>query len=327
LPRKACFRSREAHLLLRNGHCRNATAPSAPKSVRSAAQPVLAVPKWVLPDRNCRSPACKGREPRRKYYLTVITWFYAQAGRSRAAIFGHLFTIFFRSMNSKQINQYDMYLRVHKTLGNYRPVWKDNPRFTANYEAFTEYLQAIKKLQGKLHADTATVSQQKAAMREQLTEMTVRLVRKLRSFAADTENHGLTNALDYSKSSLEKLRESQLPPVCLVVCEKGDAYLGQLGHYGVTAAELERVRVLAGQYEAILPEPKMAISTGKQATGALAELFRKTNGLLGEQLDGKLEQYGEAHADFYAAYFAARNVVDRTGRRVSEEEGETEKIA
>jgi hypothetical protein len=229
-------------------------------------------------------------------------------------------------MNSKQINQYDMYLRVHKTLGNYRPVWNDNPRFTSNYEAFNENLQAIKQLQGKLHADTATISQQKAAMREQLTEMTVRLVKKLRSFAADTENKGLTNALDHSRSSLEKLRESQLSPVCLVVCEKGGAYLDQLGHYGVTAAELEQVRVLAGQYEAILPEPKLAISTGKQTTEALAERFRKTNGLLTEQLDGKLEQYQEAHGDFYAAYFAARNVVDRTGRKVSEEESETEKV-
>jgi hypothetical protein len=230
-------------------------------------------------------------------------------------------------MNSKQINQYDMYLRVHKTLGNYRPVWNDNPPFTANYEAFTENLQAIKQLQSKLHADTTTLSQQKAAMREQLTEMTVRLVKKLRSFAADTRNHGLTNHLDHTKSGLEKLRESQLPPVCLVVCEKGNAYLDQLGHYGVTAAELEQVRVLAGQYEAILPETKLAISTGKQATEALAERFRRINLLLSEQLDGKLEQFQEGHADFYAAYFAARNVIDRTGRKMGEEEPETEQVA
>ena len=229
-------------------------------------------------------------------------------------------------MNSKQINQYDMYLRVHKTLSNYRPVWNGNPRFTSNFEVFTENLQAIKKLQGKMHADSTAIYQQKAVMKEQLVEVTVRLVKKLRSFAADTENNGLTNALDYSKSSLEKLRESQLPPVCLVVCEKGEAHLDQLGYYGVTAAELERVRVLAGQYEAILPEPRMAISTGKQATKALAERFRGTNLLLGEQLDGKLEQYRDAHAGFYAAYFAARNVVDRTGRKVSEEENETEKV-
>ncbi len=230
-------------------------------------------------------------------------------------------------MNSKQINQYDMYLRVHKTLGNYRPVWNDNPRFTANYEAFTANLQAIKGLQGKLHADTTAIYQQKGVMREQLVEMTVRLVRKLRSFAADTENQAMTNNLDYSKSSLEKLRESQLPPVCLVVCETGHPYLDQLGHYGVTAAELEQVRVLAGQFEAILPEPKMAISTGKQTTEALAELFRKTNGLLGEQLDGKLEQYQDTHAGFYAAYFAARNIVDRTSRKAAEKESEEEQVA
>jgi hypothetical protein len=206
-------------------------------------------------------------------------------------------------------------------------VWNDNPRFAANYEAFTANLQAIKGLQGKLHADTTAIYQQKRVMREQLVEMTVRLVRKLRSFAADTENQAMTNNLDYSKSSLEKLRESQLPPVCLVVCETGHPYLDQLGHYGVTAAELEQVRVLAEQFEAILPEPKMAISTGKQTTEALAELFRKTNGLLGEQLDGKLEQYQDTHAGFYAAYFAARNIVDRTSRKAAEKESEEEQVA
>lgn len=178
-----------------------------------------------------------------------------------------------------------------------------------------------------MHAESTSVYGQKTAMEEQLVERTVKLVKKLRSFASDTANHGLSNSLDYAKSSLEKRRESQLPPVCLVVCKKGDRYLDQLGHYGVTAAELEQVRVLAGQYEAILPEPKLAISTGKQTTEALAERFRKTNGLLTEQLDGKLEQYRDTYAGFYAAYFAARNVVDRTGRRVEEEESETEKVS
>ncbi|CAA9306705.1 MAG: hypothetical protein AVDCRST_MAG56-5960 [uncultured Cytophagales bacterium] len=224
-------------------------------------------------------------------------------------------------MNTKQINQYDMYLRVQKALDTNKGVWTGNSRFTANYEAFVRNLQAIETLIARAEADSTSISRQKNAWREQLIDGTTRLVKKVLSFAADTQNKALAAQIDHSRSELRNLRESLLPGICYAVCEKAAGHLPQLAEYGVTEAEIAGLRGLADQFKAIIPEPKLAISTGKQVTGALADAFRQNNDLLREQLDGKLEQFKEGQPAFYAAYFDARNVIDRGGKKG---EGDTE---
>jgi len=224
-------------------------------------------------------------------------------------------------MNTKQINQYDMYLRVQKALDTNKGVWTGNSRFTANYEAFVRNLQAIETLIARAEADNTSISRQKNAWREQLIDGTTRLVKKVLSFAADTQNKALAAQIDHSRSDLRNLRESLLPGICYAVCEKASVHLPQLAEYGVTEAEITGLRGLADRFKAIIPEPKLAISTGKQVTGALADAFRQNNDLLREQLDGKLEQFKDGQPAFYAAYFGARNVIDRNGKKT---EGETE---
>jgi hypothetical protein len=217
-------------------------------------------------------------------------------------------------MNTRQINQYDMYLRVQKALDTNKGIWTGNSRFTANYEAFVRNLQAIEALIARAEADSTAISRQKNAWREQLIDDTTRLVKKVLSFAADTQDKALAAHIDHSRSELRNLRESLLPGICYAVCDKAAGYLPQLAEYGVTQAELAGLRSLADQFKAIIPEPKLVISTGKQVTGALADAFRQNNDLLREQLDGKLEQFKDGQPAFYAAYFDARNVIDRSGK-------------
>jgi hypothetical protein len=224
-------------------------------------------------------------------------------------------------MNTRQINQYDMYLRVQKALHIHKALWTGNGRFTANYETFVRNVQTIETLIARAEADSTAISRQKNAWREQLIDGTTRLVKKVLSFAADTQDKALAAQIDHSRSDLRNLRESLLPGICYAVCEKASGYLPQLAEYGVTEAELAGLRSLADQFKAIIPEPKLVISTGKQVTGALADAFRQNNDLLREQLDGKLEQFKDGQPAFYAAYFDARNVIDRNGKKG---EGETE---
>jgi hypothetical protein len=223
-------------------------------------------------------------------------------------------------MNTKQINQYDMYLRVQKALDTNKALWTGNGRFTANYETFVRNVQAIETLLARAEADSTAISRQKNAWREQLIDGTARLVKKVLSFAADTQDKALAAGIDHSRSELRNLRESLLPGICHAVCDKAAGLLPQLAEYGVTKAELAGLRSLADQFKAIIPEPKLAISTGKQVTGALADAFRHNNDLLREQLDGKLEQFKDKQPAFYAAYFDARNVLDRNGKKTEAEE-------
>ncbi len=221
-------------------------------------------------------------------------------------------------MNTKQINQYDMYLRVRKALETNKGIWTANTRFSANYEAFVQNLQAIEELIARAEADSTAISRQKNAWREQLIEETASLVKKLLSFAADMQDKALAHEIDHSKSELRNLRESLLPGICYTVCAKAAQHLPQLAEYGVTKAELTRLQELADRFKGIIPEPKLVISTGKQVTGALADFFRKNTQLLREQLDGKLEQFKDRQPAFYTAYFDARNVIDRNGKKVTE---------
>ncbi len=221
-------------------------------------------------------------------------------------------------MNTKQINQYDMYLRVRKALETHKGIWTANTRFTANYEAFIYNVQAIEELIARAEADSTAISKQKNVWREQLIEGTASLIKKLLSFAADTQDKALAHGIAHSKSELRNLRESLLPGICHTVCAKAAQHLPQLAEYGVTEAELTGLRELANRFKGIIPEPKMVISTGKQVTVALADSFRKNNDLLREQLDGKLEQFKDGQPAFYAAYFDARNVIDRNGKKVIE---------
>jgi hypothetical protein len=214
-------------------------------------------------------------------------------------------------MNKQQINQYDMYLRIQTVMNAYTSVWQGNSRIKANFSALESAIQAIDENQRKKGTGHSNLYQSKAQLKGQLIEISLRVIKAVQSYATDEKNTELHAAVNYSKTDFLQARESQLPNICRVVHSKTSIYLAQLLDYGITDTLLTELQGLTDQFKDIVPQTQVTISQGKVTTESMVGLFKQTNHLLRDQLDGKIEQFKTSQTAFYNAYFNARTVLDR----------------
>jgi hypothetical protein len=222
-------------------------------------------------------------------------------------------------MNNRQMNQYDMFLRVQKVLQGYQQVWGSNTRFSANYQELSALLLQIDALELKKTSSSIAITQSKEVLKLKLLELAVRIVKGAGSYAADVQHLPLAAQVDYSRTALLKMRESQMLSTCIHIAESVQPHVAVLSEYGITQALLDEFKQHGVAYKQIQPESQLAISQNKAATEEMAQVFPAISRLLKDQLDGKMAQYAETHADFYQAYFSARAIIER-GKGIKPEE-------
>ncbi len=197
-------------------------------------------------------------------------------------------------MTNRQMNQYDMFLRVQKVLQNYQPVWAGNIRFSANFQELSAILLQVNTLQVKQASGSIAITQHKEALKLRLMEQAIRIVKGAGSYAADVQDLALAAHIDYSRSGLAKMRETELVTTCLHIAGLVQPLLTTLSDYGITPALLDNFTQDCVAFRNIQPETQMAISHNKTITSDMAELFPAAAKLLKEHIDGKMEQYTEA---------------------------------
>jgi len=98
--------------------------------------------------------------------------------------------------------------------------------------------------------------------------------------------------------------------------EAAQAHLPELASYGVTAETLAALRSRIDVAEALLQQPRLSVVERRAATQQLDTRMREVEGLLKLEIDRLVLQLQEGQPGFYAAYVAARSVVDRrSGKR------------
>ncbi len=133
------------------------------------------------------------------------------------------------------------------------------------------------------------------------------------SYAHEAGNHELLVRVDTHLTLLLGGRGQDSLSKCKDIHAAATANLAVLGDSGVTQARLDALQELLTDYEALLPQPRVDISSTKGVGQALDAALDRIEGILNNGLDRLMLQFEDSAPDFYRAYTNARIIIDRPG--------------
>ena len=212
-------------------------------------------------------------------------------------------------MNATQEAKLKMYRAVESYLTANNSIIAANVAFMA---AFTRFQEIIGSILSTAQADDVPkkgIAMDKAGMKKKLCDDASILAGLISAYAVTKGNNTLKMEVDYSYSSLMKLRDEMLPPTCRNIHAAGAENLAALADYGVTAAQLSALEDEIDDYAQISPKPRVAISERKALTAALKTLFDQADAALEQRMDKLVQTFKPAHPDFVETYEATRRIV------------------
>lgn len=159
----------------------------------------------------------------------------------------------------------------------------------------------VKKIKGK--------AMDKGAAEELAISAALELTGPTQTYARTTNDNTLFEAMEYSPTSLRRLRDTVLVSTLTLIRDTVQGKLADLADYGVTAAMITTLTGAISAYNSLVGAPRAAVSDKTSATKALAAEFKNLDIVL-EKLDGLAELKKNTEPDFYNSYKSARVIVD-----------------
>ena len=216
------------------------------------------------------------------------------------------------TMNQSQDNLTTMFETTDATLQEHNALWSAMPAFADAVDRLEEGIEAIR---GKQSGQAATGdTEAKQAARDAVEEQTLVIGSQLSALSAKNNDAILAAQVNYDKSTLDKAALSELMVAANSVKGAAAANAAVLASdYGITAADLTAFAAAITHLDEMKGAPRQAVVNRRVATLSLPDAIGYVRGILRNEIDKMMEKFKKAQPDFYAAYFAARVIVDRTG--------------
>lgn len=154
----------------------------------------------------------------------------------------------------------------------------------------------------------------KQSARDALEEQTLVIGSQLSALASKNNDAILAAKVNYDKSTLDKAGGSDLLVAARSVQNAASANAAVLASdYGISSADVTALGAAITKLEGMKDAPRAAVVNRKVATMSLPDAIAYARGILRNELDKMMEKFKKTAPDFYAAYFAARVIIDRTG--------------
>jgi hypothetical protein len=173
---------------------------------------------------------------------------------------------------------------------------------------------AIKLLLPKQKLQTTGVARDKHDMETELVTEAVVIAGAVMAFASKAGNNTLFQEVNYSKSKLEGIRDTELSDTCRIVHDRANTNLLALAGRGITAGVLTDFMTLITDYENMDQAPRTATVQKSTATVGMSTHFTISRKIITERLDGGMRYFINNNPEIYTAYKSARKIVN-TGRR------------
>ncbi len=126
--------------------------------------------------------------------------------------------------------------------------------------------------------------------------------------------------VNYSKTDLKQMRDTDLVAVGTKIHSLGVSNLIELADFGIVLADLETLDTTKGLFEATLGKPREAISERGAKIKVITELVKFTEQILTRKIDNYMSTFEVSDVEFYDAYFKAREIID-LGKRLTSIKG------
>jgi hypothetical protein len=220
-------------------------------------------------------------------------------------------------MTSQQENALSMYYTVRELCQQQSAIWQTNKPFKTVFELFVGKLPQIEQYRNTQSVNLTGIAQAKTDKRAELSELAYFVANRVQSYALATNNQELLAKVNYSRSTFNRYRDTDLLALCNTIYEQAQTNLAQLADYSVDSALMNELQTTIQAYQDQLAKPRTSKNTAKTATDNLGELFKTTNELLRERLDRDVEIFKRTAPDFYKQYFNARRIVQTTKSKLA----------
>jgi hypothetical protein len=225
-------------------------------------------------------------------------------------------------MKKTSENKLKMFNTVDSVFVLYVQTWILSKVFNSTVEQFRSFLTQINLFVLKTETQNTGVTALKKEVKATLITSMIEIVSELKVFfkkEGDTIN--LAN-VNYTKSSVDRLRQNSLITRAKDVLSIARKYMDKLTDYKISEEQLASFESTIAQLNGLNTSSRVVIVEGKTTRMQLDQQIIQTNNLLTEELDIMMVGYAKTSPDFYNAYFNARKVV-QYGIRHDKDDPET----
>jgi hypothetical protein len=203
-----------------------------------------------------------------------------------------------------------MYLSVQEFLNENKTVWWKIPAYAGGKVAFDNAITEIQKTITVQTDNTKGITQDKAAKREMLIQIALAVSSAIQSYATVAKNKTLYQAMKFTKSMLDEMKDAELPVKTKLIEETGIKYLSSLADYNVTPEVLEALKKAIDDFVEYNSLPKIAKGNKGVYTQNLKKQFLEADDILHNVLEKLTVQFKITNPVFYYEFLNAMEIYD-----------------
>jgi len=210
-----------------------------------------------------------------------------------------------------------MVAKTNIVFEKYSEIWANNKALTANIAKSKAIVKKIEDAAKRQQFDNSTFVEEKKKTRSETTTQAIVMCGIIRSYANAIGDEDLYKNVNYSKSKMDRLKDTVFVTFCDFLSEKSKSLLKSLKDYGMTQAMIDDFKASALLYNAALAKPQAAIAARAEATADIKKLANDLVSLYSKGFDNSMLLYMTTNPHFYVEYIFAREIFDTGSRALS----------
>jgi hypothetical protein len=226
-------------------------------------------------------------------------------------------------MTQDQNNITTMFETTLNFLEDNNSVWSGTAAFADAVTRAKTGKDAINTSADSQQTPTSGVTDDKADARNDLEEKTLEIADQISAFAAKSGDNDLGAKVEMTKSSLDKMIESDLEQTAERVANLANDNIAALAAFDVTAADVTALTTARTTFVGIKTSPRQAAVDRKTQTLSLPQLIAKVRSIFRNEIDKMVTKKKKTHPDFFSGYFTARIIVNRAATHAAPKKAAT----
>ncbi|HMQ70623.1 MAG TPA: hypothetical protein PKA90_16700 [Ignavibacteria bacterium] len=212
-------------------------------------------------------------------------------------------------MIKNQKNKYAMYDAVSAFLEEKSSNYSGNEEFTEHVNSFKASVNAIELKEDLRNKSTRGKVIDKNINRGSVTDQALAVAGALYAMAKKNGNVTLLESVKYTKSGLNRFRDTGLVIELNSIKEKAVEYSEAISRFGISSDSLAEFTGNIKIYEDALAAKASGGATKSGAVKSLMTLFRESDNIL-DSIDRLMENYKVSKSEFYDGYKTSRVIKD-----------------
>jgi hypothetical protein len=217
-------------------------------------------------------------------------------------------------MDKTKINKGRMYHSSDLVLEKFFPLFKEQAGLVQAHQSLKNGILMIDGEQRLQVADSKGLTQNKEALRIELTRKMLKFSLALRALATMLKNREMLVRCSFQMTQLNRMADPILVDVGQMLHQEAVRVRGELAAFFLNDEEFQQLESLLKEFKGSIPQKRMATTVSKSSNQKIADVFKSLDILLKREIDVYVAPYQFDHPEFYSEYCNARMIIGYTGR-------------